>query len=232
MSTIVGDTRRHLTRSERDLLAAISRYCRAAGWRFGGARGGLGDFVAPDKSLDVDWWSYRRGTSTVLQISTLSQYGTHNGSICHAEISAVREVVDIGCALGLLPADFSSAASTASYTSPLLLRADQFDVGWLLLDASDETTWHPVTAVLECEEDHAETYVHPEVGEMPGYMAGRCGHRVAQSEWRAGFRVCERCTFDSPDNDCMVVVSAAYQAGEAHLRAAETASVRIPAGEL
>ncbi len=30
-------------------------------------------------------------------------------------------------------------------------------------------------------------------GPMPGYVAGYCGHRVAESEWRAGFRVCERC---------------------------------------
>src|SRR5258706_16235162 len=82
--TIVNDTRTHLTRDERDLLTAISRYCRAAGWRFGGVEG-RGDFVSPDKSLDVDWWSYRRGNSTLLQISTLSGLGTHNGSICHAE---------------------------------------------------------------------------------------------------------------------------------------------------
>ena len=30
-------------------------------------------------------------------------------------------------------------------------------------------------------------------GPIPGYVAGWCGHRVAESEWRAGFRVCERC---------------------------------------
>jgi hypothetical protein len=28
---------------------------------------------------------------------------------------------------------------------------------------------------------------------MPGYVVGECGHRVAGSEWRAGFRNCERC---------------------------------------
>lgn len=28
---------------------------------------------------------------------------------------------------------------------------------------------------------------------VPGYVVGRCGHRVAQSEWEAGFDVCERC---------------------------------------
>lgn len=39
----------------------------------------------------------------------------------------------------------------------------------------------------------AERFVHPELGPMPGYFVGRCGHRVAQQEWRAGFRVCERC---------------------------------------
>lgn len=27
----------------------------------------------------------------------------------------------------------------------------------------------------------------------PGYVTGTCGHAVAGSEWRAGFRNCERC---------------------------------------
>lgn len=27
----------------------------------------------------------------------------------------------------------------------------------------------------------------------PGYVAGWCGHKVPESEWRAGFRVCEHC---------------------------------------
>jgi hypothetical protein len=30
-------------------------------------------------------------------------------------------------------------------------------------------------------------------GGMDGYVVGECGHRVAGSEWRAGFRKCERC---------------------------------------
>lgn len=32
-----------------------------------------------------------------------------------------------------------------------------------------------------------------EIPGQPGYVVGRCGHRVAGSEWRAGFRTCERC---------------------------------------
>jgi hypothetical protein len=46
---------------------------------------------------------------------------------------------------------------------------------------------------------------YPEVGsvipDMPGYRVGRCGHRVAASEWRAGFRTCERCPDESDDTD-------------------------------
>jgi hypothetical protein len=30
-------------------------------------------------------------------------------------------------------------------------------------------------------------------GGMTGFVVGECGHRVAGSEWRAGFRNCERC---------------------------------------
>lgn len=41
----------------------------------------------------------------------------------------------------------------------------------------------------------------PGSGPELGYFAGLCGHRVATSEWRAGFRVCERCPAPSPDAD-------------------------------
>lgn len=30
-------------------------------------------------------------------------------------------------------------------------------------------------------------------GGQAGYVAGECGHRVAGTEWAAGFRNCERC---------------------------------------
>jgi hypothetical protein len=31
-----------------------------------------------------------------------------------------------------------------------------------------------------------------ETGGMRGFVVGMCGHRLAQSEWNAGFRNCER----------------------------------------
>lgn len=43
----------------------------------------------------------------------------------------------------------------------------------------------------------ASVPVYPAPGsvipEQPGYVVGECRHRVAASEWRAGFRTCERC---------------------------------------
>jgi hypothetical protein len=74
------------------------------------------------------------------------------------------------------------------YTGPLTLHVDQVDVGWLLLNASNEQTWHPVTAVLDCEEDSHDD------GE-----------------------------------GCVVLVSTAYRAGEAHMNTDATVDVRIPA---
>lgn len=38
----------------------------------------------------------------------------------------------------------------------------------------------------------------PGTGPVPGFVAGHCGHRVAESEWRAGFRTCERCPCTEP----------------------------------
>lgn len=46
----------------------------------------------------------------------------------------------------------------------------------------------------------ASTYPAPgsEIPDQPGYVVGTCGHRLAASEWRAGFRTCERCGHDCP----------------------------------
>lgn len=208
MSRTLPDTRPHLTRSERDLLAAISKYCRKAGWLLGGFGGG--DFVAPDKSLDADWWSYHRGGSTVLQISTLSAYGTHTGSICSAEIGSVAEAVDIACAYGLLPQDFSSAYRAAcaaaalapQYTRRIAMRADQIEFvyvdelapGWQILDARDESTWHDIAGVADCEDDTCR------IRDIPGIT-------------------------------CVVLLSGAYTDGAAHLESDETVQVRIPASD-
>lgn len=35
----------------------------------------------------------------------------------------------------------------------------------------------------------------------PGYFTGFCGHAVAGSEWRAGFRTCEHCTLQERMDD-------------------------------
>lgn len=44
----------------------------------------------------------------------------------------------------------------------------------------------------ECAHAPGETAGRPFPGRA-GYVTGECGHAVAGSEWRAGFRSCERC---------------------------------------
>lgn len=39
-----------------------------------------------------------------------------------------------------------------------------------------------------------------EIPGQPGYVVGTCGHRVAGSEWRSGFRTCERCPYPKQDD--------------------------------
>lgn len=34
---------------------------------------------------------------------------------------------------------------------------------------------------------------HPDIGYRDGFVVAHCGHALAGSEWRAGFRVCEHC---------------------------------------
>lgn len=48
--------------------------------------------------------------------------------------------------------------------------------------------------------DGAPIYPAPgsEIPGQPGYVVATCGHRVAGSEWRAGFRTCERCPATQP----------------------------------
>lgn len=87
-------------------------------------------------------------------------------------------------------------------------------------DDEDDDGWSTVAAALSqladqvrdhlgipraCPTCHAGEVFNPDRGDevgppQPGYRAGRCGHRVALTEWRAGFRVCERCEpIDCPD---------------------------------
>jgi hypothetical protein len=47
----------------------------------------------------------------------------------------------------------------------------------------------------ECDHPDGDTTGHPFPGRA-GYLTGRCRHAVALSEWRAGFRNCERCGED------------------------------------
>lgn len=59
----------------------------------------------------------------------------------------------------------------------------------------------------------------------PGFVAGWCGHRVAESEWRAGFRVCERCPEpDSDPTDCCPDTEEASAVGGETVEDAEKAS--------
>lgn len=54
-------------------------------------------------------------------------------------------------------------------------------------------------------EDYREAAVYPAPGSdipgQPGYVVGTCGHRSAGSEWRAGFRTCERCPVQADRTD-------------------------------
>lgn len=52
--------------------------------------------------------------------------------------------------------------------------------------------------IMAMGEDGNPAYPEPgsSIPSQPSYVVGECGHRVASSEWRAGFRTCERC----PDN--------------------------------
>lgn len=52
---------------------------------------------------------------------------------------------------------------------------------------------HPF--VPDVDADTPVPFVNPELpAELTeGFVVGHCGHRVAGSEWRAGFRTCEHC---------------------------------------
>lgn len=67
------------------------------------------------------------------------------------DMLAQFEPATLGAAVQLIE---RCRAGAGRYTAPLELHADQVDTGYLLLDASNERDWHPITAVLECETDH------------------------------------------------------------------------------
>jgi hypothetical protein len=79
---------------------------------------------------------------------------------------------------------------------------------------------------LETAPQTPPTYPAPgsAIPDQPGYVVGECTHRVAASEWRVGFRVCERCpaTDDAPDDElkcplCDHAVHVSAEDGDASL---------------
>lgn len=49
--------------------------------------------------------------------------------------------------------------------------------------------------IAEIQKENAIPFVNPDLPPelTVGFVAGRCGHRVARSEWNVGIRDCERC---------------------------------------
>lgn len=86
-------------------------------------------------------------------------------------------------------------------------QADRFEVARSHL--RDKAGWQcdargdycPKCKANEPVDQAAAVYPAPgsEIPGVPGYVVGTCEHRVAKSEWRAGFRTCERCNFGGQD---------------------------------
>lgn len=74
----------------------------------------------------------------------------------------------------------------------------------------DAQTADQVIAALRDAAKDSPVYPAPgsRIPDMPGYVVATCGHRVAGSEWRAGFRTCERCPSGPLDRYADAVVQA------------------------
>ena len=76
---------------------------------------------------------------------------------------------------GLLRQARKTGDGQPRYTEPLCLAADQIGTGWLILDASDETCWHPVLQVLECDSSAHDDPAFADGGVIivsPAYRSG------------------------------------------------------------
>lgn len=98
---------------------------------------------------------------------------------------------------------------------------------------ADDRYWLNVASALHAKRsgiDFTQTAgqpFNPGTGVQEGYVAGVCGHRVAQSEWKAGFRHCERWPGCTPD---VTPVAAAVQVEDPNAaRIAELEAERVKA---
>lgn len=137
----------------------------------------------------------------------------------HPDRSAAESPVDLAAALALA-AGVDMHSSSAAYPPPgahadavLLLARRVIGVGPHTETASRAldklTTWQDedgrtveqVTAALRAAAAEPAIGIgYPVPGsaipDMPGYVVGTCGDRVALSEWRTGMKTCERCPDD------------------------------------
>jgi hypothetical protein len=67
-----------------------------------------------------------------------------------------------------------------------------------VIDPGGSEDWlcaHDVQLVRKAPAGEGPVYPAPgsTIPDQPGFVVGECTHRVAGSEWRAGFTTCERC---------------------------------------
>ncbi|WP_242892647.1 hypothetical protein [Actinomadura litoris] len=107
------------------------------------------------------------------------------------EVEPLEQMSDREASAFLDALDPEDRASALAYLSVV--------VPWALLEFGRENAPELLPQRLRGE----NTLIYPAVGSdipgQPGYVVGECGHRVAASEWRSGFRTCERCGSDWED---------------------------------
>lgn len=86
----------------------------------------------------------------------------------------------------------------AALAIPLSTDADQvrsYVFWWPEVEACLSALGIPNQAAMRRGRKPAPVYPEPgsNIPGQPGYVVGTCGHRVAGSEWKAGFRTCEHC---------------------------------------
>lgn len=186
MSTIIAPP--VLTGDERLLLAAVNRHRRADGWTPGDS-----ETIHPGAKLAADWrygYTVDGKDGRTLRIRLLTDHGSTHRVAAEVDVDSVREAIDVAVALDLLPQGLSSAyragLEAPRYTDPLRLTAEAIDraymdggnVGWQILDARDETTWHDITGIVDRCEDPDCT--------IDGLMPGVVCVIVLSTAWAAG----------------------------------------------
>lgn len=136
---------------------------------------------------------------TMLTVAELIGMAQAHATLAQAAATALQErSLDVAAWVGVAGVPTPRCVECGTTDGAILDQQRDLKSGelvWLCYGCHTDATGGTPAEVDDEQARPAYPAPGSEIPDQPGYVVGKCGHRVAASEWRAGYRVCERCPY-------------------------------------